>query len=111
MAYIVAGGVIQDESNDLYWAAHVDNEGVIETDPTACSVALFLCDGDNTRTAVSGATESISAAPEGTTGVYNGKLSGVALTAGRLYYLEVSITADSTPRLGKFYLAVPVRAS
>lgn len=111
MAYIVTGGVVQDASNDIYWAAHVDNEGVIETDPTACTVTLYQCDGDNTRTAVSGATQTISAAPEGTTGVYNGKLSGVALTEGRLYYLDVSITADGGARTGKLYLYVPVRTA
>lgn len=108
------GDGTQDDSGTLYWMASLFKNGAPQTDPTACTVQLVLCDGDNTETNVTGASQTISSAPStdpASRGVYNGKLESLDLTEGLQYYIYVTITQGGSDYKGMIPVKVPVRTA
>jgi hypothetical protein len=107
--YEVGGAAVQNGSNLITWMAFCAEDGFLQAGQTACTVQLYECDGDNTLTTVSGATETVNT-PEATTNTFSGSFTK-ELTAGSLYFLHIDITVDTTNRYGAVPLAVPVRTS
>lgn len=105
--YNVHGAAVQNASNLITWMAWVEVDGQVDTGASDCTVTLYSADGDNTRTAVSGATETV-ASPIAD-GTFNGSMT-VNLTAGVLYYYVISITS-TTAKTGFDPIVVPVRTS
>lgn len=107
--YFETGDSNQDEDGDLEWMAYGIKNGVIQTGATSCVVQLVSIDGDGTITNVTGATETV-AAPDAN-GVFNGTLSALTLDPGQMYYMLVTMTIDSSSRIGLFSVKVPVRTA
>lgn len=106
--YQVCGAVNQDASGNLYWLAWCEQDGEPETGATDCTVTLYESDGDGTRTAEAGQTETV-ASPDAS-GVFNGRLTP-DLTPGKIYYLGVALTADAVTRNGIVPLGIQVRTT
>ncbi len=77
--YEVSSSCVQNSANTLTWAATVKVDGEVAAGSTNCVVTLYQADGDNTRTAQAGVTDTKATPIADNT--FNGSFT-VALTEG-----------------------------
>lgn len=105
--YHVVGDAVEDTSGNIRWVVWCEKDGQ-PYEASNLTVQIVTCDGDNTITNVSGASET--AADDDANHAFNGSISA-SLSAGVQYYILASLTADAASKVGLIPIKAPVRSS